>query len=781
MPARKVYRRRFRLTERHKNDTAESQIAKAILPELRAILIWLGHPFFFLGITALTGFLFLCMSIGKLLIAGTRLQLPKISVPKIHIPKLTITLPRLQLKKRRKRKILRIGTTLVFIVVLFVVIWSLLLRDLPRPGQLVTRDQKLTTKIYDRNGNLLYKIYRSQNRTLVPLSEIPLHVRQATVAIEDADFYSHSGVSAKGIVRAIVRNTTRSELAGGSTITQQLVKNALLSPEKTLSRKIKEIVLAFQVELVFSKDQILEMYLNEVGYGGAAYGIEEASELYFGKPASKLTLAEGTLIAGLPQAPTTYSPFGANPQFARARQLEVLGRMVHDGYITQREADQAAREQLVFAPQKTDIKAPHFVMYVKQLLAQIYGERMVEEGGLEVTTSLDLAVQEMAEKVVWEETEKIKGLRISNGAAMVTSPKTGEILAMVGSKNYFDTKRDGNFNVATAQRQPGSSIKPVNYAFALESGRYTPASMIPDTPITYNIAGSQTLYAPRNYDNRFHGNVPLRTALGASFNVPAVKVLASYGVAQMIEQGEKMGITTWKNPSNYGLSLTLGGGEVKMVDMTVVYATLANYGKRVDLQPILKVQDYQGKTLEQNKCSSLATEAVLADDCGLQVLDPRVAFILTDILRDNSARTPAFGPNSLLVIPNHKEVAVKTGTTQNLRDNWAIGYTQNYVVATWVGNNDNTPMAYVASGVTGASPIWNRIMSNLLEGKPNHSWEKPDGLVEVNICALRGTLPCEGCPTKTEYFLPGTEPKYQCKPEDFQKKEEPTSPVSPSD
>lgn len=772
MPAKNVYRH-------HKYATAARKIVQNTLPKLGIILIWLGRPLFFLLTLIITSTVFLCWLVGKILILAVldTAKLPKLpkivfAIPRVRKPFLSFSFKVAPLKH-------------IFIMVTFMAValgsfWFWLLRDLPKPGQLVTRDQQITTKIYDRNRNLLYKIYRSQNRTLVPLSDIPLYVRQATIAIEDAGFYSHSGVSVKGIVRALGRNITRSELAGGSTITQQLVKNALLSPEKTLTRKLKEIVLAFQVELAFSKDQIFEMYLNEVGYGGAAYGIEEASQLYFGKPARELTLAEGALIAGLPQAPTTYSPFGANPQFARTRQLEVLARMVHEGYIAQQQMEEASGEQLVFAPQKTDIKAPHFVMYVKQLLAQEYGERMVEEGGLEVTTSLDLGIQEMAEKVVWEETEKIRGLRISNGAAMVTDPKTGEVLAMVGSKNYFESRIDGNFNVTTALRQPGSSIKPVNYAYALESGRYTPASTIPDTPITYNIAGSEP-YAPRNYDNRFHGNVPLRTALGSSFNVPAVKVLASYGVVQMIEQGRKMGITTWENPSNYGLSLTLGGGEVKMVDMAVVYATLANYGQRVDLQPILKVTDYRGRVLEENDCLEL-----LANDCGQQVLDPHVAFILTDILYDNNARTPAFGPNSLLNIPNHKEVAVKTGTTQNLRDNWAIGYTQNYVVAAWVGNNDNTPMAYVASGVTGATPIWHKVMASLLENQPNHPWEEPEGLVKTNICSITGTLPCEGCPTRTEYFLSGTEPKYHCSSEQIKEKlekekKETTSQESPSD
>lgn len=694
------------------------------------------------------------------------------------------------LKLKRVRIPLALTLTAIFSLTIF---WITVLKDLPQPGELITRDQRVSTKIYDKKGRLLFKVFRDENRTLAPLEEIPLHARQATIAIEDSDFYSHPGFSLRGIARAGIRNFTRGELAGGSTITQQLVKNALLSPEKTVARKLKEIVLAVQVELSFSKDQILEMYLNEVSYGGSAYGIEEASQLYFEKSAKDLTLAEAALLAGLPKAPTTYSPFGAKPDLARARQLEVLSRMVQVGYITQDEVDKAAQDRLAFAPQRTDIQAPHFVMHVKQLLAEKYGERIVEEGGLEVITSLDLDIQEKVQKIVFEETEKIKHLRISNGAAVVTDPKTGEILAMVGSKNYFDQPIDGNFNVTTALRQPGSSIKPVNYAYALESGRYTPASMISDTAITYWIPGSEP-YSPRNYDNRFRGRVPLRVALGSSLNVPAVKILASYGVDKMIDQGTRMGITTWGNPRRFGLSLTLGGGEVKMVDMAVVYGTISNYGKRIDPNPILKVTNYRGKLLEENRCgvnlvkeespiTSLlgklfekvyAAEAASASDfsCGKQVVDPRVAFIITDILRDNWARIPAFGPNSLLVIPGHEEVAVKTGTTQNLRDNWAIGYTQNYVVGAWVGNNDNTPMAYVASGVTGATPIWHKIMRELLENQSNHSWEVPPGVEQVDICPSTGTLPCEGCGGKKEYFLEGTQPNQHCVPKKDQPKPE---------
>ena len=596
----------------------------------------------------------------------------------------------------------------------------------------------------------------------------------ATIAIEDAEFYTHHGFSVKGIIRSARRNITRGEKAGGSTITQQLVKNTLLSPEKTFSRKLKEVILAIIVETKFDKDQILEMYLNEVSYGGASYGIEEASRLYFGKSARDLTLAQSALLAGLPKAPTTYSPFG-NPELAQARQLEVLSRMVQEGFITGDEAQTSAQEELILAPQEKNIKAPHFVMYVKQILAEKYGQKMLEVGGLEVFTSLDLSLQEHAQETVSEEVQKIRSLRISNGAALVTNPQTGEILAMIGSYDYFAKNIDGNFNITSAQRQPGSAIKPVNYSFALESKKYTSTSMIGDTPVTY--VGSPP-YTPRNYDNKFRGNVTLRTALGSSLNIPAVKVLASYGVNNMIDQAEKLGITTWGNRSRFGLSLTLGGGEVKMVDMAVVYGTFANMGTKVALNPILEVRDAKGRVLESSPCSALESDKVNSihfappvraeqvtppKPCAQSVLDPGVAFILTDILKDNNARTPAFGPNSLLVIPNHPEVAVKTGTTQNLRDNWAIGYTKDYVVAAWVGNNNNTGMAYVASGVTGATPIWHKIFASLLKDKPSVLWIPPDSVVGVNACG------------RTEYFLEGTQRNFTCivkKDEDKEKDKE---------
>lgn len=692
--------------------------------------------------------------------------------PNVYTVNLALPSLKLNMNFWRKKRFL-LGLLIILIATPVVAFWFLVLHDLPKPGTLITRNQAVSTKIHDRKGKLLYKIYRNQNRTLLPLDKIPKYAREATVAIEDSGFYSHPGFSARGITRAFYHNLTGGQISGGSTITQQLVKNTLLSPERTMLRKLKEIMLAVQVETAFSKDQILEMYLNEVAYGGSAYGIEEASQVYFGKSARDLTLGEAALLTGLPKAPTTYSPFGTHPQKARERQLEVLAQMVQQGYISGKEADQAAKENLTFWPQRTDIRAPHFVMYIKEYLAEKYGEEVVEEGGLEVTTSLDLDIQDQVQKIVYDEVGKIHHLRISNGAALVTNPTTGEILAMVGSQDYWDKAHDGNVNVTLALRQPGSSIKPVNYSYALETKKFTAASIIPDSPITYRISGSEA-YTPHNYDNTYRGNVTVRTALGSSLNIPAVKVLASYGVDKMITQGQKLGITTWGDRSRFGLSLTLGGGEVRMVDMNTVYGTLANYGKRVDLNPILSITDYKRRVVEKNTCATqgqtvgslipttFAAEASFDNSCGTEVLDPNVAYILTDILKDNNARTPVFGPHSLLVIPDHPEVAVKTGTTQSLRDNWTIGYTQDYVVTTWVGNNDNTPMSYVASGITGASPIWHNIMQYLLTDKPSIAWLEPDGLVKASICPTSGTLACEDCGGKTEYFLPMTEPKLRC-------------------
>jgi penicillin-binding protein 1C len=661
---------------------------------------------------------------------------------------------------------IKIKYTLLIIVLLILIISPvisgyIIVADLPSPHNLITRKIDVSTKIYDRNGILLYKIYKNENRTIKRLEEIPQHVQKATLAAEDAEFYSHRGISLRGITRAIYKYIKEDEITGGSTITQQLIKNTLLTPEKTLTRKVREVILAVWVENVYTKDQILEMYLNEVSYGGTAYGIEEASEEYLGKTVSDLTIAEAALLAGLPKSPTRFSPFGPNQEAALARQKDVLHLMKVNGFLTSEEQKTAEEEKINFITHAVNIKAPHFVMYVRELLEDKFGKDVVETGGLEVITTLDYEVQKIAERAVMDELTKLKNLNVGNAAVIVTHPQTGEILAMVGSLNYFDTDNGGNVNVTTALRQPGSSIKVVNYAYALSHG-YTPASMLADTPITYKIAGLPP-YTPKNYDGGFRGNLTLRSALAESRNIPAVKVLASYGVANMIEMGKKMGITTWEEKDRFGLSLTLGGGEVKLVELAQVYSTLANYGKRQDLSSLLSVKNYQKVKLYQNACTEKLNSQKSCTPT--EVLDPRVAFTLTDILKDNKARTAAFGGISQLVISGHPEVAVKTGTSNNLKDNLTIGYTQKYTVAVWVGNNDGTPMSRVASGVTGASPIFNKIMSTLLANEPVSEWLVPAGIEKLAICSYTGTLPCNGCPLKTEWFLEEFKPKSACSPQ----------------
>lgn len=740
------------------------------------ITIFLTKALFKISVKILSVFPFFVSYLKKISIRPTVPSFNLPSFPKLRLPKISV--PRIG------KKYLALFLAICLTAFSF---WFFILKDLPSPKDLVTRDIEVSTKIYDRNGILLYQIYKDKNRSIVPLENIPQTVRLATLAAEDAEFYSHPGFSIKGITRAIYKNFTEGKLSGGSTITQQLVKNALLSSEKTYIRKLREIVLAVEVEATFSKDEILDMYLNEVSYGGTAYGVEEASRVYFNKDVSQLTIAEAALLAGLPKSPTKYSPFGTNPDLSIERQKEVLKLMKDNGFITQDQEDKALAEKLSFAPNKTDIKAPHFVMYVREQLAQKYGEEVVEKGGLNVVTTLDYNIQKLAEEAVKSEIDKLKGLNVNNGAAVVLNPKTGEILAMVGSKDYFDTKDDGNVNVTTSLRQPGSSIKLVNYAYALSNG-YTPATILSDTPVTFSVPG-QKPYSPKDYDGKYRGLIPLRSAFAESRNIPAVKVLASYGVDKMIEMGKKMGITTWNEPNKYGLSLTLGGGAVKLVDLADAYATVANYGKRPDLTSVLKVTNYRGKVLEENGCISYqsplekvtdyfqinqeAQASTAQTNCDeSQVIGPAVSYLLIDILKDNIARAPAFGLNSMLVINGHPEVAVKTGTSNDLRDNLTLGFNQDYLVATWVGNNDNSPMSRVASGVTGASPIWNRIMTGLLSQKNSVAWKVPEGVENLSICSITGTLPCQGCPTKKEWFLTENKPTTACKPSDLAKKDE---------
>lgn len=714
------------------------RILTAFLSPLISFLTWFIVLVTFLGdvsIWLIKTLLFFCASaVAKVFRINLKKRVPKFyqvikKVKNLHF-----------LKEERSFKV-----GLATILVLIFTIWFVT-RDLPSPRELETRLVPQTTKIFDRNGELLFNFYTDENRTVVPLSEIPDSLKQATIAIEDKDFYKHKGFDTYGIIRAFRKTVFEGNIQGGSTITQQLVKSAFLTPERTISRKIKELYLAFRVEMAFPKDKILEMYLNQVPYGGTAWGVAAASEQYFGKTTSDLTLSESALLAGLPAAPTFYSPFGQNENRALERQKLVLKRMVDERFISQEEAQKAAGEQLKFRTAAVDINAAHFVMYVREYLAEKYGERLTAQGGLKVTTSLDLSIQKNAEAVIGRNIDKLKGLSVSNGAALVTKPKTGEILAMVGSRDFFDESIDGNVNVTVALRQPGSAIKPLNYASALSKRLITPATVIMDVPTTFS--GGPKPYRPVNYDSKFHGPVQVRFALANSYNVPAVKVLAINGVLEMIKLAREMGITTFTDESRYGLSLTLGGGEVKMTEMALAFGVFANEGTRIDLVPVLKIEDSKGRILEEFKPKS-----------GKRVLSSEVAFLISSILSDNGARAAAFGENSYLVVRG-KTVAVKTGTTDDKRDNWTIGYTPSFLVATWVGNNDNRPMnPILSSGITGAAPIWNEIMADILKDKVNETFRVPSGVVGMEICSFTGGPKNDKCANRFEYFLPGTEPK----------------------
>lgn len=641
-----------------------------------------------------------------------------------------------------------VAGAVVTLLILFIYQSYLFTKNLPSPYSIGKVNYPLSTHIYDRKGKLLYEVYRDQNRTPVTLSMLPKHIAQSTIAIEDKDFYNHRGVSfLSGILRAAKENFfSNDRLQGGSTITQQLVKSALLSPERTWERKTKEIVLALWTEQIYPKDKILEMYLNQVAYGGSSYGIEEASKVYFGKSAKDLQLEEAALLAGLPQAPSLYSPY-VNPDLAVRRRNEVLEVMYQQGYIDKTAKERAQKSKLTVVPLRTKINAPHFVFYTKSELEKQYGIRAVEEGGFRVTTTLDLNIQREAEKILQEELVKVANLNVTNGAVLVTKPQTGEILAMVGSRDYFSDP-DGAFNVTTALRQPGSSIKPIMYAFSLERG-FTAATPIDDVPTTFGVPGGEA-YRPVNYDGKFHGRVPLRYALANSYNIPAVKVLQSVGVMEFVDYAKRMGITTWNDPSRFGLSLTLGGGEVTMVDMATAFGVFANKGYKVEATNIMKLEDSKGE------------EVYALDPYKTKVIDDGIAYIMSDMLSDNQARVQAFGPGSQLEINGYK-VAVKTGTTDQKKDNWTIGYTPEFLVAVWVGNNDGTPMnPYLSSGITGAAPIWHRVMEYLLKeyGTKDAWFDKPANVVEKS---------CYG--SKPEYFLAGTENLVQCR--DFNTKPTP--------
>lgn len=624
-------------------------------------------------------------------------------------------------KLRRKKLLAYAGKAIVMVGIFgfFVVAAAFIYfsKDIPSPDKIADRSVAQSTQIYDRTGQkLLYEIHGDEKRTMTDLENVSPNAINATIAIEDKKFYSHIGIDPKGILRSIYKDLIRGEKAqGGSTITQQLVKNSMLSSEKTYTRKIKEIILALETEQKFSKEEILEMYFNQIPYGSNIYGIETASQAYFGKSAKDLDVAEAAMLAAIPQATTYYFPYGSHPDALETRREYIIGEMQEDGYINEQQA-QEAKDADVFArlkPFVSEIEAPHFVMYIKDQLVEEYGVETVERGGLRVTTTLDYEMQMVAEDAVRKGVEYNKArYNASNAALVATDPKSGQILAMVGSKDYFDLENDGNFNVAVAERQPGSSFKPFVYATAFEKG-YTPNTILFDVPTNFGPDGSGKDYEPKNYNLQYNGPVTIRSALARSLNIPAVKALYLAGIDQSVATATDMGVTTLDD-GNYGLSLVLGTGGVRLLDMTGAYGVFASDGVRNPVTGILKVEDSKGKVLEEYSPKSQ------------QVLDTQVARNITSILADNAARTPTFGANSKLYFRD-RPVAAKTGTTSDYKDAWTVGYTPSISVGVWAGNNSGEVMTS-GGGVSAATPIWNDFLTRALSGKPVEEFTAPEAI-----------------------------------------------------
>ena len=637
-------------------------------------------------------------------------------------------------------------------------------RDLPDPSTLSRRQLFQTARLFDRNGKLLQEINdpAGGRRILIRLADVPAVMRGATIAAEDASFYDNPGFDPRAVLRATFQFVrTGSPQSGASTITQQLVKNTLLGPQQTAERKIKEAFLAMELTRRYSKDQILEMYLNEIFYGNQAYGVEAAAETYFGKPARELNLAEASLLAGLPQAPALYDPY-TNLSAAKERQAYVLDQMVRTGLVLDADRQAALRAQLRLKPATTSSsqEAPHFVTYVRQLIEDRYGTEALFRDGLQITTSLDLDMQHAAERSARAHIDQIRARNATNAALVSIQPSTGEVMAMLGSVDFNDSSIDGQVNVATSPRQPGSTLKPFTYVTAFARG-WNPATVLMDVPTTFG--GN---YRPNDFDNKFPGPMRVRDALAQSRNIPAVAALQFVTVPEMINTAHRLGITDLRDAPRYGLSVTLGGGEVKLLDLTYAYSAFADSGRQVGTETpperrepgfrqfepvsILKVTDSTGKVLYEYKAPQ-----------GAEVLDPRLVYQISSILSDDQARAPTYGRNSPLVLPG-RQAAVKTGTTDEYRDSWVVGYTPDLVTGVWVGNTDNTPMKDVL-GVAGAGQVWHDFMDAVLKGTPASPFSPPNGVVQADVCALSGLLPTPDCrdndlpihSTVTDVFVPG--------------------------
>ncbi len=630
------------------------------------------------------------------------------------------------------------GAGIIFLASGAVILWASFM-SLPDFAAFQDRKVVESTKIYDRTGKiLLYDVHEDIKRTLVPFDAISLNIKNATIAAEDANFYSHYGIEPKSILRALIANITGGGFKqGGSTITQQVIKKTLLTDEKKITRKVKEVILSFKLEAMFSKDEILALYLNEVPYGGNVYGIAEASKLFFGKDARDLSLVESAYLAALPNAPTRLSPYGNNRNKLEGRKNFILGRMLYLGFITEKEHVLALAEKIVFLPKEPrGMKAPHFVIWVREYLAEKYGERTVEENGYKVITTLDYALQKKAEETIASHAKKMEdSFGAKNMALIAIDPKNGQVLVMIGSRDYFDTKNEGNFNVALARRQPGSAFKPFAYATAFKKG-YTPETVLFDLPTNFSTACNakgiplspltkkEDCYMPENFEGGYRGPISMRDSLAQSRNVTSVKTLYLAGINDTIATARDMGINGLNDPARYGLSLVLGGAEVSLLDITGAYGVFANDGIHNQTSAILRIEDKAGNIIEEFKPSSNV------------VLDSEIARKITSILSDNKARTPTFGAASSLHFPG-KDVAVKTGTTNDYRDVWTVGYTPNIAVGMWAGNNDNSSITKGNSAAFTVSVVWRAFMEEAFKTATSERFIEPE---EEDLTALPAPL-----------------------------------------
>lgn len=633
------------------------------------------------------------------------------------------------------------------------ILFSWYATKLPSPGKLSQRGN-FSTVFTDRNDKVIYEMYQDKNRVPIKFSDISTYLKHATVAIEDKTFYEHGGISQTGIIRAVLSTIFKGEMQGGSTITQQLIKNVLLTSERSLPRKIKEAILATEVEKRYSKDEILGMYLNEAPYGGTFYGVGSAAKGYFNKEPKDLTLVESAILAGLPQNPSGYSPFIGTKNAWRSRAKDVLRRMQEDKYITTSQYNQALKqlENFRFEQSQENIDAAHFVFFVRKFVEEEFGAKALEQG-LKIKTTLNFDAQKKLQKIVHDEVKSLQDeYNLGNGALVMLDSHSGDILVYIGSYDYANVAY-GKFDVVTqGNRQPGSALKPIIYGLAFEK-KYTPATVLMDVETEFGVPPEgQKPYKPENYDGKFRGPVQMRFALANSLNVPAVKTLALVGLRDFLQQANEMGLKTLApsdtNMNRFGLSIALGGGEVTLLDLTSAYTVFANGGKKMDTQFIEEIRDYNGKVIYRKPKSKPK-----------QVLSEDATFLISHILSDDNARADAFGNGSLLNIPG-KTVAVKTGTTDEKRDNWAVGFTKDITIGVWVGNNDNTKLnPKVASGTTGASSIWNKAMKAMLSADYTDGiMDKPANVEAIQIDSFFGGLPKDGIPSRSEYFIKGTEP-----------------------